>query len=106
MAAPDHPSTGSHARDGDVERARLEALLAAPRAIRSVFQPVVALATGHVAGYEALARFPAAGDVNPGTVFAHARRCGLAPDLESRAIRTALRSAVRRPRGTWLAVNV
>jgi EAL domain-containing protein (putative c-di-GMP-specific phosphodiesterase class I) len=86
--------------------AELAALLATPRPIKPVFQPIVALATGHVAGYEALARFPDLDDDGPAPVFARARRCGLAPELEAAALQAGLTAGRRRPRGTWLALNV
>jgi EAL domain-containing protein (putative c-di-GMP-specific phosphodiesterase class I) len=83
----------------------IAALLASRRPVRPVFQPVVALTTGHVAGYEALARFPALEEAAPVEVFARARRCGLAGELEAEAIRAALHAARRRPEGTWLSLN-
>jgi diguanylate cyclase (GGDEF)-like protein len=43
---------------GDGQRAEVEALLANEGSIVPVFQPVLELATGRVAGYEALARMP------------------------------------------------
>jgi EAL domain-containing protein (putative c-di-GMP-specific phosphodiesterase class I) len=107
MAGQAHPPQSSQPRGSvDSARAEISTLLGDPPLLRSVFQPVVALATGHVAGYEALARFPSLGDRPPASVFEQARRCGMAPELESEAIRTALRAADRRPRGTWLALNV
>jgi EAL domain-containing protein (putative c-di-GMP-specific phosphodiesterase class I) len=90
----------------DHARAEIASLLGDPPVLQSVFQPVVALATGHVAGYEALARFPTLDDRSPASMFEQARRCGMAPELEGEAIRTALRTAERRPRGTWLSLNV
>src|SRR5215207_4788357 len=99
MASQAHPPQRSQPLGGvDSARAEIAALLGDRALLRSVFQPVVALATGHVAGYEALARFPTLGDRSPASVFAQA--------LESEAIRTALRVADRRPRGTWIALNV
>jgi EAL domain-containing protein (putative c-di-GMP-specific phosphodiesterase class I) len=107
MAGQAHPRQSSQPFGGvESARAEISTLLGDPRLIRSVFQPVVALATGHVAGYEALARFPSLGDGATASVFEQARRCGMAPELESAAIRTALRAAERRPRGTWLSLNV
>jgi EAL domain-containing protein (putative c-di-GMP-specific phosphodiesterase class I) len=90
----------------DAACADIAALLASPRPIKPVFQPIVALATGHVAGYEALARFPDLEDDSPAAVFARARRCGLSPELEAEALKSALTAGRRRPRGTWLALNV
>jgi EAL domain-containing protein (putative c-di-GMP-specific phosphodiesterase class I) len=102
-----HPADRSRPLLGaDPARAEIESLLSGRRRLRAVFQPVVALATGHVAGYEALSRFPTLPDRTPASVFAEARRCGLAPELESAAIRNALRAGARRPKGTWLALNV
>jgi EAL domain-containing protein (putative c-di-GMP-specific phosphodiesterase class I) len=107
MEVQAHPPESSQPLGGvDSARAEIAALLGDPPLLRSVFQPVVALATGHVAGYEALTRFPSLGDRSPASVFEQARGCGMAPELESEAIRTALRVADRRPRGTWIALNV
>jgi diguanylate cyclase (GGDEF)-like protein len=80
-------------------------LLANPDGVRPVFQPVVALATGRLVGYEALARFPG-GPARPTPAwFAMAHACGLGPALEAAAIRAAL-EPLGRPPGTHLAVNV
>src|SRR4051812_6040694 len=107
MAGTAHPSHGSQLRPGaDPVRADIAGLIGDPPLMRPVFQPVVALATGHVAGYEALTRFPSLNGREPAAVFEEARRTGLAPELESEAIRAALAAAERRPRGTWLALNV
>lgn len=107
MAFTDHPAHRSEPQVGrDSARAEIAALIGMPRRLHSVFQPVVALATGHVAGFEALARFPSLGDRAPASVFAQARGCGMAPELESAAIRAALAGGARRPRRTWLALNV
>jgi EAL domain-containing protein (putative c-di-GMP-specific phosphodiesterase class I) len=103
LRGPSGRTLGGPAR---AEAAEIAGVLASARPIRAVFQPVVALATGHVAGYEALARFPGMPGREPGAVFAQARRCGMAPELEAAAIRAALAAAGRRPRGTWLAINV
>ncbi|HEV7461265.1 MAG TPA: diguanylate cyclase [Solirubrobacteraceae bacterium] len=88
----------------DGERDEIVALLD-EGAIVPVFQPIVALTTGHVVGYEALARFPALPDRGPDVVFAQAYRCGLGPELEAASLRAALRCDGR-PEGAFLAVNV
>jgi diguanylate cyclase (GGDEF)-like protein len=80
-------------------------LLGRARPITPVFQPVVALASGHLVGYEALARFTDAPRRSPETWFAQAHGCGLGPELEAAAIRAAL-EPVGRPIGTHLALNV
>lgn len=92
-------------RSTDEQREEILALLARPDAIVPVFQPLVALATGHVAGYEALARFPAPDARPPNVWFDQAHRCGLGPDLQARAIREALASP-QRPAGTFLSLNL
>ena len=100
MASQAHPRQGSQPLRGvDSARAEIAALLGDRALIRPVFQPVVALATGHVAGYEALARFPSLGDRSPASVFEQARGCGMAPELESEAIRAALESPTGAPGG-------
>ena len=87
------------------DRDQVEAVLALEEPIVPVFQPVVSLATGKRVGYEALARFPSSPDRAPEVWFAQAHGCGLGPELEAAAIRTALQ-APGRPLGTDLAVNV
>jgi diguanylate cyclase (GGDEF)-like protein len=83
----------------------VSALLDSERPITPVFQPVVALASGHLVGYEALARFTGHAKRSPEAWFAQAHGCGLGPDLEAAAIRAAL-EPVGRPLGTHLALNV
>src|SRR5215217_2848944 len=90
---------------GDGQRTEIEALLAREGSIVPVFQPVLELATGRVAGYEALARMPEGPLRPPDEWFNQAHRAGLGPALEAAALRAAL--AVRgRPERTFLAVNV
>jgi EAL domain-containing protein (putative c-di-GMP-specific phosphodiesterase class I)/GGDEF domain-containing protein len=57
---------------------------------RVVFQPVVELATGEIAGYEALSRFPP-GTPSPDRWFADAQAAGVGTDLELSAVTNALR---------------
>jgi diguanylate cyclase (GGDEF)-like protein len=87
------------------QRRELEAVLSAPGAVAPVFQPVMEVATGRVAGYEALARFAPPYARPPLTWFEQAHRCGLGPALEASAIRAAL-AVPDRPPGTFLALNV
>ena len=90
---------------GDGQRAEIEALLAREDAIVPVFQPVLELATGRVAGYEALARMPDGPFRPPDQWFIQAHRAGLGPALEAAALRAALRAGDR-PERTFLALNV
>jgi diguanylate cyclase (GGDEF)-like protein len=83
----------------------IEALLDDPHPITPVFQPVVALASGHLVGYEALARFTRSPKRSPEAWFAQAHGCGLGPDLEAAAIHAAL-EPVGRPIGSHLALNI
>ncbi len=71
-----------------------------------VFQPIVELATGKVAGVEALARFrgPAAGR-SPLAWFGEAASEGLLVDLELEAFLAALPKLVHVPEEVFLAVN-
>jgi diguanylate cyclase (GGDEF)-like protein len=88
------------------QRAQVQAMLDAPDALTPVFQPIVELATGRVAGYEALTRFTLATPVrSPDLWFAQARRCGLGPALEAKALSVSL-SVPGRPAGTFLSLNV
>ena len=90
---------------GDGQRAEIEALLAREDAIVPVYQPVLELATGRVAGYEALARMPDGPFRPPDQWFNQAHRVGLGPALEAAALRAALQ-ARGRPERTFLALNV
>jgi diguanylate cyclase (GGDEF)-like protein/PAS domain S-box-containing protein len=75
-------------------------------AIVPIFQPIVDLCSGEVAGYEALARFPHDRDVRPPNVwFSQAHRCGLGGQLEARAVEAALAQRDEAPVG-YLSINV
>jgi diguanylate cyclase (GGDEF)-like protein len=91
---------------GAEQRAQVKAVLDAPEAMTPVFQPIVELATGRVAGYEALSRFLHFEPIRPPDVwFAQARRCGLGGPLEAKAIEVAL-AVPGRPADTFLSLNV
>ncbi|MFL5894116.1 MAG: EAL domain-containing protein [Thermoleophilaceae bacterium] len=87
------------------ERHEVLALLQAPTGITPVFQPLVALATGQVSGYEALSRFQQPPNRRPDEWFLLAQRVGLGPALEARAIQAAL-TVQARPPGTYLSLNL
>jgi len=84
-------------------RARLKRDLAA-HAFYPVFQPIVALETRKVVGFEALTRF---NDGTPPNVrFAEAAALGLGDDYELAAIEAALLEAPKLPDGSFLTMNV
>lgn len=100
----DEREGGRERRSLEEQQAEVTALLDGDGAITPVFQPIVRLATGEVAGYEALARF-AKSSRAPDAWFAQAHRCGLGPMLEAQALRAALHRPGR-PKGTLLSLNV
>ncbi len=68
----------------------------AQRGIRSVFQPIVEIATGQVVGHEALSRGPAGtGLESPAALFAAARRAGLLAELDEACRQSSFRTASR-----------
>jgi diguanylate cyclase (GGDEF)-like protein/PAS domain S-box-containing protein len=107
------PSEGSADPDrvtwferSEEQRNEVLRLLRADDGIVPVFQPIVDLRTGDVAGYEALARFPGDADERPPNVwFAQAHRCGLGAQLEARAAAAALAARRDAPAG-YVSVNL
>jgi diguanylate cyclase (GGDEF)-like protein len=88
------------------QRSEIAQLLeAGVSAIRTVFQPVVELATGRAGGFEALTRIDREPQRGPDEWFAQAHRVGLGEELEALAIRAAL-AVPGRPEGAFLALNV
>jgi EAL domain-containing protein (putative c-di-GMP-specific phosphodiesterase class I) len=83
--------------------ARIEALIA-DRAFVPVFQPIVELETRTTVGYEALTRFT--DGTPPDRVFAEARGCGLAIELETATLEAVLEAAAPLSRSARLHVNV
>lgn len=74
------------------------------RAMRPVFQPIVALTDGAVVGFEALTRF--ADGTPPDRRFAEAASVGLGLDLEVAALGAAVAASSALPDSTFLSVNV
>ena len=93
------------ARD-DEQRAEIESVLSDPDGITMVFQPIMDLRTGRVAGYESLSRFNREPRRTPDLWFAQAHRCGLGYALEAKAVQAALAWAGSRPAGTYLTFNL
>ena len=89
----------------DSAREDVEALLAHADAVQPVFQPLISLTTGRIAGYEALARFPHPPARRPDEWFAMAQRCGLGPEIEARAVKAVLDCGPP-PGGAFLSFNL
>ena len=86
--------------------AALPRVLTDPDQPRLVFQPIVDLNKGIVAGFEALARFDGPVQATPDKWFAAAAAAGLGPALESRVVRAALAARENLPANCFLTVNV
>lgn len=71
-----------------------------------VFQPIVDLARGDVAGYECLSRFPGPPQTTPDVWFDEAQRLGLGAELDAAVVTAALRWRDALPPNTFLTVNV
>ncbi|HEX4901831.1 MAG TPA: EAL domain-containing response regulator [Acidimicrobiales bacterium] len=85
-------------------RARIDAIVATS-AFHPVFQPILDLTTGAVAGHEALSRFDAG--LPPSEVFGEAIRLGATRELEHATLTEAVRQATTAlPPACWLALNV
>jgi EAL domain-containing protein (putative c-di-GMP-specific phosphodiesterase class I) len=96
----DDPKTPIRA-DLEVKR-----VLAGMSSARLVYQPVIDLARGEVAGYEALARFGETGLRAPGPYLAAAERAGRGADLEAHLLAQALTARDTVPASCFLAVNI
>ena len=83
-------------------------LLQHPASIEPVFQPIMSIRGGGVAGYEALARFVTEVVEPPNVWFDRAAAAGLSADLQGLAIRRAreVAAAARLPMGSFLSINV
>lgn len=70
------------------------------------FQPVLALDSGMVVGFEALARFRDSLTKTPDRWFGEALQADLSFELEIAVMRKALSALSQMPRNTYLAINV
>src|SRR4051812_16368259 len=104
----DHGGDGprvSWAMRSDEQREQVLSLLDRADAVRMVFQPILDLRTGEIAGYEALSRFDSPIDHPPNVWFEQAHRCGLGYRLEALGFERALKTPDR-PAGVYLTVNL
>jgi len=94
--------------EAQAHRAQMETMRAVldEGLISTVFQPIVELSTGEVAGYEALTRIAVGPPRPPDAWFADAAMLGLAVELETAAVSVALAQIGGLPRGAFLTLNV
>jgi EAL domain-containing protein (putative c-di-GMP-specific phosphodiesterase class I)/putative methionine-R-sulfoxide reductase with GAF domain len=98
------PVKGADALVRQVSRARIQRTIETQE-FRMVFQPIVALEHGTVAGYESLARFHATPPRTPDAWFAEADGVGLGSALELAAIEAALQALPRLGPEQYLSLN-
>ena len=84
---------------------RADELRRASSVVRMVYQPIFDLRSGHVHGFEALARFQVEPPRPPEVCFAEAAAAGVGVDLECHAIRLAARALPDLPKAIRLSVN-
>ncbi len=89
-------------RRDELMRAHVQRGLA-PGGLTPAFQPIVALVTGEVVGYEALTRF--ADGTPPDEMIADAHSVGLGQELEVACIAAALDASAGLPPNVWLSLN-
>jgi EAL domain-containing protein (putative c-di-GMP-specific phosphodiesterase class I)/DNA-binding NarL/FixJ family response regulator len=87
-------------------RGRVERAIADDGAVQIVFQPICALDSLEVRGYEALARFPGPPQRGPEHWFREASEVGLSIQLELVAVERALSRIAEIPGDVYLSVNV
>jgi len=84
-------------------RAELEWVLGGG-AFCPVFQPIYAVVTGQVVGYEALTRFTDGTPAEPR--FAEAVQVGMGLEIEAVTVAAAIHAAAPLPEDAWLSINV
>lgn len=97
---PPHESVADH------RRAALVRILEDPGLIRPVFQPIVDVSRGVVAGFEMLARFDLPGGDRPAEWFDSAARLGFVEELDAAMLQAAVICLPDLPPNTFLTANV
>lgn len=93
-------------RSAQLPRSRIAHALEEPDAFAIVYQPICALETGEVVGFEALARFAAPPQRTPDRWFAEAAQVGRLLELELATVGRAIAGLDALPAGTYLGLNV
>jgi diguanylate cyclase (GGDEF)-like protein/PAS domain S-box-containing protein len=99
------PTRAAWLQSRDAQREQIVSLLERDDSLAIVFQPIMDLRTGRIAGYEALSRFTDSPQRPPSAWFAQAHRSGLGYELEAKALAAAL-AVPGRHEGTYLTVNL
>ena len=99
------PADTEHRRELAARRAQVQELLDHPELMTTLFQPIMDLSGGGVAGVEALTRFASEPPRPPNEWFADATSVGLRIPLELHALRLALDQIELLPPG-YLAINL
>ncbi|HTS14335.1 MAG TPA: EAL domain-containing protein, partial [Candidatus Sulfotelmatobacter sp.] len=76
------------------------------RLLRAVFQPIVALATGRIIGYEGLIRPTRSAFPDPGAMFTAAEACGRTLELDRACLETVAAAAAAIPDDRWVSLNL
>ncbi len=96
-------------RDSSLRRReadRIQTVLDEPSRLHVVYQPIVDLRVGGLAGVEALARFHDEPERPPDVWFGEATAAGLALELELTSIHAALADLARIPEDAYLSLNM
>jgi EAL domain-containing protein (putative c-di-GMP-specific phosphodiesterase class I) len=97
-----HEARASREKDARVQK--IERLLHSPEELQILYQPIVALASRRIDGYEALSRFP--DGASPEIWFSRAAQVGMLEALEKLAITRALEGLPKLPQSAYLSINV
>ncbi len=76
------------------------------RLLKAVFQPIVALTTGRVIGYEGLIRPTRSVFPDPGTMFVAAEACGRTLELDRACLETVAAAAAAIPADRFVSLNL
>jgi EAL domain-containing protein (putative c-di-GMP-specific phosphodiesterase class I) len=104
MAARQVEHEASEQRETREITHRIESVLASD-ALSVVYQPIYHIGQRRIAGFESLSRFGAGPKKTPDRWFGDAARVGMEVELETAAIRQALRGMARLPDDLYMSIN-